>query len=654
MLALLAGCATTRVVTVNTRPADATLKVDNVDKGRGPYTQQYYFDKPTDVHAVVASRPGFKDTRLDLVPDDKRKEVTIELKPVTKVVHITVQPAPAIVSLDGKPLDKDPVNSISRELEFPLVDLNSLKYSTHTITAERTNFQSDSAFVEYNEKTSNYVLNLQPMKKSLSVTTTPPGADVLIDFQKIGTSPIKDLPTEFPVDLETNDFKPRKLRAEKPGYDPIEIPISWDGGKTDYRIDLQPKTKTVHIVTDPPGAVVKIDGSPVTPDSSGTPVKVLQFQPIDDAGTLKTYTATITKKTADSEWEPQTLAIGWENGRSEYKVSLKEILTRPVKLLAANMVRTDEGWEVQPQWTDTIAMKDVTEPAGRPSPQQLTRLAKGTQVGSIAVAPDGSHILFTVLVTGSDRPSDFRSQMLAIRTDGSGGADIVSDGKSLDLMPSYTPDGEHILFSSNRSGKRMNIWSMSAFGAPGVTRLTTGDSTHDLWPSVDSDPKARLFYQAMVDTRPDPRVYMTQLGTVFQTDLTTIAGTQPRVSPKNDAILFSSVNEKTGKRDIYRMSDRGGVAENLTNTPDADEFDASWSKDGSKIVFTSDRGAADDDLNRHHYDVWMLDLSKPQDPVRVTANGSLDDCPVFDTNGNDIFFRSNRGGQWQVWRVSIK
>ena len=294
-------------------------------------------------------------------------------------------------------------------------------------------------------------------------------------------------------------------------------------------------------------------------------------------------------------------------------------------------------------------MKDTTEGPKKQSPQQITQLAKGSQLGSMAMSPDGSQLLFTIF-TGKDR-SDFRSQLLVIRTDGSAGADMVSDGKSLDMMPSYNPGGDQIVFSSNRAGKRLNVWSMSAIGVPGITRLTTGD-TNDLWPTVDSDPKQRLFYQAMVDTRPDPRLYMTQLGTVFMTDLTTISGTQPRVSPKNNAILFAAVNEKTGKRDIYRMSDKGGVPDNLTNTPDADEFDANWSKDGSKIAFTSDRAA--DDSGRHNYDIWMIDLAKPQTPIQITTNGSHDDCPVFDINGSALFLRSNRGGDWNIWRMSVR
>ena len=52
---------------------------------------------------------------------------------------------------------------------------------------------------------------------------------------------------------------------------------------------------------------------------------------------------------------------------------------------------------------------------------------------------------------------------------------------------------------------------------------------------------------------------MTQLGTTTRTDLAQMSGAQPRVSPKADAVVFVAVNDKTGKRDIYIMPDRGGI-----------------------------------------------------------------------------------------------
>jgi Tol biopolymer transport system component len=425
--------------------------------------------------------------------------------------------------------------------------------------------------------------------------------------------------------------------------------IGWDEGKSDYHIDLAAKTKTVRFITNPPGATVTIDGKPIEKDKTGAPSATLQFPPVNEKGELKTYQAVISKKPAESEWHDTKMTIGWDHGRQDYSVALKEILTKPVPLLAWNLERSDDGWEMTPQVSTTLAMKDVTEGAKTEPPLQITKLPRGTQIDTIAASPDGTRLLFTVIY--GITPQTFRSQMIAVHTDGSGGADYLSDGKSLEITPSYTPDGEQVVFASNRAGRRLSVWAMSAGGAPGITQLTSGN-TNDLWPTIDSDPKRRLFYQAMVDTRPDPRIYMTQLGTVTLTDMTQMSGAQPRVSPRADAVVFTAVNDKTGKRDIYMMPDRGGIPRNLTNTPDIDEFDPAWNKDATRLAFVSDAGVDED--RRQNLDIWVLDISRPERPAQVTTNGSHDDHPAWDPTGNNIYFRSNRGGEWAVWKIAAK
>ena len=107
---------------------------------------------------------------------------------------------------------------------------------------------------------------------------------------------------------------------------------------------------------------------------------------------------------------------------------------------------------------------------------------------------------------------------------------------------------------------------MDANGAPAFTQHTNGGS-YDLWPDVDADPKPRLYFESHVDTRDDPRLYSTQLHTVPLTDLTHIGGMQPRVSPTFDKVLFTSLNDKTKKRDIYIMPSAGGPGDEPDEHP---------------------------------------------------------------------------------------
>jgi hypothetical protein len=620
--------------------------LDGVNRGTGPITEKLRF-RGDDVHRVTASRLGYTTRTVDLTRDDERKDVTIELQPRTRQVALHITPVPAKITVDGEPAGDQPVAETRLTLPFTVDAANH--WTQHLVQASRAGYEPAERTIKWDDQTSEYTLALDAMKKDLSISTTPPGAQVSINGRSLGTSPITFNNFPFPVDERTGKFLPQKVHATKPGYEPADLTISWDNGRKAYHLDLPAGAKAVRISTSPPGAAVKIDGTELPRDDSGVSFARLAFPPVDDKGTLKTYTAVITKKTAESEWIPEELTIGWDNGRPDYSVALAEVKTRQVPLLHTKAVRTDDGWKLQPETLDTLAMKDVTEGAMAEPPVRITEAPKGTVVDTLSVSPDGQWLLFSVVQ--SRGTGDLSSQVQMVKTDGSGGPVLFGDGRSLDLTPSFTPDGSQIVFASNRGGRHLSIWQLAASGEGGVTQLTSGDTT-DLWPTVDSDPKPRLFYQALVDSRSDPRLYMTQLGTTIRTDLTQAGGEQPRVSPKADGVVFTLANEKTGKREIYKMSDRGGGATKLTDAPEFDSLDPAWSKGASRIAFASDRGADAD--GKHNFDIWMIDLAHPDKPIRLTTNGSRDDSPAFDPNGKAIYFRSNRGGTWGIWRITVK
>lgn len=646
LFALLAGCATTRTLTIQTHP-DADISVDGLAAGHGTITHQFTWKNGKDIHQVTAARLGYKDASTDVSRDFPGDTVQLTLPEQSRLITLAVEPAPAQLSIDGKPISDGPVDRITRELPFT-VDADG-HWTTHTVTAQRPGFQTASATLHWSDSSPLYTLTLEPMTKDITIQTHPSGATIDIDGKSAGISPLHLKAVPFAVDLKTDRWIPKSVKIDKPGYPPADQTINWDNGKSDYTFDLTAQSKPIRIVTDPSNATVTLpDGRTLEHDPSGAAVGTLSFPPVDDKGTLRTYDLTITRKTKASEWYPAHLTIGWDGGKSEYSVLLKEILTRPVPLVIPDPQRGDNGWQIIPKQITTLAMKDVTEGPSRVSPVRLVAADQGQTIDSLTVSPDGSTVLYSVIVSGDK--DDFRAQLRSIATSGSGGESQITDGRSLELMPSYSPDGAQIIFSSNRAG-RMSIWSMSANGMPGMTQLTLGDTT-DLWPSIDAGPKARLYYERLVDTRPDPRLYMTRVGTTIRTDLTTLGGRQPRVGPKGDEILFTRVNPRTGKSDIYRMSADGGSDENLTNTPDVDETDPVWNRDGTKIAFASDRGMTSD--KQHNFDIWVLDLTHPEQPTQITTNGSWDDCPAWDPSGKAIYFRSNRGGQWGIWRIDLK
>jgi Tol biopolymer transport system component len=52
--------------------------------------------------------------------------------------------------------------------------------------------------------------------------------------------------------------------------------------------------------------------------------------------------------------------------------------------------------------------------------------------------------------------------------------------------------------------------------------------------------------------------------------------------------------------------------------------------------------------------VYVMNVTgKDRRQTRVTYNGSWDDVPAWDPGGKTLFFRSNRGGQWGIWKIAV-
>jgi hypothetical protein len=660
LLLIATGCATTREITITARPPDTMISVDNgAQRGMGQLTAIVKFKNGDDIHTATATRRGYQDKTIQLKRDDLATGVEVILEPFHKKLTFSTVPIPADITVGGAPITTGPASQADATLDFTLDDQDN--WTKYDVVASRPGWEPAKISVTWTDPSADYVLQLQPKRKNITITTNPPGAAVSLDGVSLGAGPVEAKNVAFPFDNSNNQFPTKRITVAKAGYDPVEKDISWDDGKTDYEVDPVPHQKTVRFLTDPPGATVSIGGRVVPPGPDGIPSTQLTFIPVNDGGDLPVYTASISKDTADSDWYPTTIAIPWDDGRSEYSATLREIMTRKVPLTTISLERDQDGvWQTVAKQSDTLAMKDVSEGPGREPPTLLFQAPRGSSIGTLAVNPNGGQLIFT-LVSGSSR-ADMRSQVMSIATSGPTSVDEITDGKSLDVMPAFTPDGMQIVFSSNRAGRRLNVWRKTLDGSIGVEQLTEGDE-QDLWPMIDAAPKPRLFYEVMSDSQPDPQLYVAPVDARSRTDLAAIPVMQPRVSPRADSLVFTSINQRTGNREIYRISDHGGMPVDVINDPDCECYDPAWSRDGGMLAYASDHAFATypvfengqiTEVRRRNPDIWFVDLANSGKPQQVTTNGSIDDCPAWDPSGDSIYFRSNRGGLWGIWKISVK
>lgn len=244
-----------------------------------------------------------------------------------------------------------------------------------------------------------------------------------------------------------------------------------------------------------------------------------------------------------------------------------------------------------------------------------------------------------------DEPSA-SSSLWTASMDGRGGLVRRTESGYFDLQPTYSPDGEYIFFSSNRAGGS-SIFRISATGRGGSTLLTS-QSGRDNFPDVNPA-GTMLFYSSYLVGLAEPQIWSQSLPDGPPSQFR--SGLRPKVSPNGEFLIFSRYNTTTESTKIWRMRSDGSEVTELASTGGANDLHPSWSPDGKRIVFSSDRGA-DPETEPDRRDIWIMDADG-SNVRQLTTNPSRDDLPLFSPDGEAVYFRSNRGNAWNIWRLSL-
>ena len=148
-MALLAGCATTRQITISAKPDDAAINIDGTDRGRGPITEKFTFHGSDDVHHVTASRLGYTPQVVDLTRKFDKSDLFLELQPRTREILLHVTPVPAAISIDGKPQGELGPSPIC-PFRSPSRSIKTIS-GRSTIAATRPGYQSAEQVVKWDD-----------------------------------------------------------------------------------------------------------------------------------------------------------------------------------------------------------------------------------------------------------------------------------------------------------------------------------------------------------------------------------------------------------------------------------------------------------------------------------------------------------------------
>jgi len=253
-------------------------------------------------------------------------------------------------------------------------------------------------------------------------------------------------------------------------------------------------------------------------------------------------------------------------------------------------------------------------------PRRLVPLTHGEgDVRSPTFAPDGNSVVYS-----SDRGGQWDLWVGLV----SGGPPVqITDTAEYEGQPSWSPDGSRVAFTRGRFGRdRPGIFVMPALG--GDARRIVENALDPEW-----SPDGRWIAYAEVS---EGWARITKISVAAGGDPVPVTSLEegffhrsPGWSPDGRTIVFNrSPGGQTGQ--LMRVASGGGAADPITQDPEGTaNLTARFTPDGRSVVHVSDRGGA---LN-----LWRIPL-RGGVPERITSGPGQDLTPAVSSDGTKIVF----------------
>jgi VCBS repeat-containing protein len=417
--------------------------------------------------------------------------------------------------------------------------------------------------------------------------------------------------------------------------------------------------KTVTLQTNPLGGtftILKIvNGQP------GDPVTVAAPDPVTKITTQKlefptentpVYTATgHLYQDGDDFYLDNTVTIT-SDAQKDFTVAL----TRYKKLIESVSFEPTRNSRVWVLNTPAHLKKEMAFLQNKPDPNNvvinevnITKAPEDSKTDylSIAASPTADVLVYQKV---DPTPLGGSDSHLYKRDIKSGTETKLTSTRAQEFTPAFTYGGDFVVFSSDSASENPTLWKIKADGKSTlITHLTTTDSA-DYGPSVG---QTLIVYTCVPPNALKPEIWRCSLAGVEAGLLS--EGTCPQLSPDERQILF--LHEDRDGINLWLMDKDGGNLRQVTQSNGFAITDPRWSPDGKWIAYASTEGTTTEALEQDRQPsshIWVVSSDGSNKRIQLTHSGSCDTSPAWDRSGAGIYFRSNRGGSWNIWKLGIR
>ncbi len=211
-----------------------------------------------------------------------------------------------------------------------------------------------------------------------------------------------------------------------------------------------------------------------------------------------------------------------------------------------------------------------------------------------------------------------------------------------EFFPSLSPDGKSVAYASRAAGK-WDIY-LQSIGGENLKNLTEGSSADDSQPAFSHDGEQIAFRSE----RDGGGIFVMTIAGKSLTQVSNF-GYSPSWSPDSAQILVGTEkipqpSTRPTRSQLWTIDLKTLLR---TQISEGDALQPTFSPNKKRIAYWSRPNRFGQREN-----IWTIPVEGGE-PIAVTDGSTTDLNPVWSPDGKYLYFSSNRGGSFNVWRVAI-